>query len=167
MDRKIPLNEISVFCRKWNILEFSLFGSVLREDFSPESDIDVLVLFHPDTALRFFDLVHMQDELKEIFGREVDLVSKRGVEASRNPIRRKAILESARSYMLRDKKYLIDIIEAAKLAVEYLKGQTENEFHQNIEKQDSVIRRLEIIGEAARRISEESKRRCRKCHGMR
>lgn len=95
MDRKIPLNEISVFCRKWNILEFSLFGSVLREDFSPESDIDVLVLFHPDTHYSFFDLVHMQDELKEIFGREVDLVSKRGIEASRNPIRRKAILESA------------------------------------------------------------------------
>lgn len=95
MHRKLPLNEISAFCRKWNIIEFSLFGSVLREDFSPTSDIDVLVLFHPDTHYSFFDLVHMQDELKEIFGREVDLVSKRGIEASRNPIRRKAILESA------------------------------------------------------------------------
>ncbi len=95
MDRKLPLNEIAAFCRKWNILEFSLFGSVLREDFSPTSDIDVLVLFHPDTHYSFFDLVHMQDELKEIFGREVDLVSKRGIEASRNPIRRKEILESA------------------------------------------------------------------------
>ncbi len=55
----------------------------------------MLVLFHPDTHYSFFDLVHMQDELKEIFGREVDLVSKRGIEASRNPIRRKEILESA------------------------------------------------------------------------
>jgi uncharacterized protein len=59
MDKKLPLNEISAFCRKWNIIEFSLFGSVLREDFSPTSDIDVLVLFHPDTHYSFFDLVHM------------------------------------------------------------------------------------------------------------
>ncbi len=58
--------------------------------------------------------------------------------------------------MLRDKAYLIDILVAARLAREYLKGQTEDEFYQNIEKQDSVIRRLEIIGEAARRISDET-----------
>lgn len=93
--KELPINQISDFCRKWNIVEFSLFGSVLREDFSPESDVDVLVQFHPTARYSFFDLVHMQDELKDIFGRKVDLVSKRGIEGSRNPFRRKSILESA------------------------------------------------------------------------
>jgi len=95
MDRKLPLNEISAFCRKWNILEFSLFGSVLREDFSPESDIDVLVLFSPAAKWTLLDMVEMREELMEIFGREVDLLSKRGAESSRNQVRKKEILESA------------------------------------------------------------------------
>ncbi len=86
---------ITEFCRKWNIRELSLFGSVLREDFSDDSDIDVLVVFDPSARYGFFDLVHMQSELKELFGRNVDLVSRRGIETSRNPFRRKAILESA------------------------------------------------------------------------
>jgi uncharacterized protein len=95
MNKKLPLNEISAFCRKWNIIEFSLFGSVLREDFSSTSDIDVLVLFSPEARWTLLDMVEMQDELKEIFGREVDLISKRGIEASRNQYRKKEILESA------------------------------------------------------------------------
>ena len=73
----------------------SIFGSSLRADFQPDSDVDVLVAFTPQANVSLFDMVHMQDELKAIFGREVDLVSKRGVEASRNYLRRKAILESA------------------------------------------------------------------------
>lgn len=96
MDRKsLPTDKISAFCRKWNIVEFSLFGSVLREDFSPDSDIDVLVLFHPSARWNLLDMVDMREELMGIFGREVDLLSKRGIEASRNPYRKKEILESA------------------------------------------------------------------------
>lgn len=94
---EIPEEKIKVFCRKWNITEFSLFGSVLSGDFRPDSDIDVLVTFSEDAQHSLFDLVHMQNELKEIFGRNVDLVSRRGLEASRNYIRKKAILESAES----------------------------------------------------------------------
>jgi len=59
--------------------------------------------------------------------------------------------------MPRDEQYLLDILEAAKLAVEYVKGVTREEFYHSVEKQDAVIRRLEIIGEAARRIPEESR----------
>jgi uncharacterized protein len=72
----IPFSKIEEFCRKWKTVEFSLFGSVLRDDFRLESDIDVLVTFAPETSHSLFDLVDMEDELKEIFGREVDLVEK-------------------------------------------------------------------------------------------
>ena len=94
--RKIepPPDKIADFCRRWKIAEFSLFGSVLREDFRPESDVDVLVSFTEDAPWSLFDLVEMAEELRGIFGREVDLISRRGLESSRNPIRRKAILDS-------------------------------------------------------------------------
>jgi len=92
---EVPKQEVEKFCRKWKITEFSFFGSVLREDFGPESDIDVLVKFSPEAHWNLFDFVHMQQELKQLFGREVDLVSRRGIEASPNYLRRKAILGSA------------------------------------------------------------------------
>ena len=91
----IPRKKIADFCKRWNVSEFAIFGSALRADFRPDSDIDVLVSFAPEARVSLFDMVHMQDELKQIFNREVDLISKRGVETSRNYLRRKAILDSA------------------------------------------------------------------------
>jgi uncharacterized protein len=91
----LPGEEIASFCRRWKITELSAFGSVLREDFGPESDVDLLVTFSPDAHWTLFDMARMRDELVRLFGREVDLVTRRGVEASRNPIRREAILTSA------------------------------------------------------------------------
>jgi len=91
----LPKEKIAEFCRKWKVKEFALFGSVLQEDFGPSSDIDVLVTFEPDARHTLFDHVDMQEELKIIFKRNVDLVSRRGIEQSRNYIRRKAILDSA------------------------------------------------------------------------
>jgi len=95
MKIKVSEAKIAEFCKRWNISEFAVFGSALRADFRPDSDVDVLVSFGPQVHVTLFDMVHMQDELKAIFGREVDLVSKRGVESSRNYLRRKKILESA------------------------------------------------------------------------
>lgn len=91
----LPRNAIAEFCERWRITELALFGSVLRDDFRPDSDIDVLVNFAPDAGHSLFDLVHMQDELHGMFGREVDLVERATIESSRNYLRRKAILESA------------------------------------------------------------------------
>ena len=85
----IPKAKIEDFCRRWKIKEFALFGSVLREDFRPDSDIDVLVSFETDGGITFDNRVEMLDELAEIFGREVDLVEK---DAIRNPFRRHDIL---------------------------------------------------------------------------
>jgi predicted nucleotidyltransferase len=83
------------FCHRWKITELALFGSVLRDDFTPQSDVDVLVRFTPNSGHGLFDLVRMQDELAEILGRPVDLVTRSAVEQSRNELRRKLILESA------------------------------------------------------------------------
>lgn len=91
----IPMEAVRDYCSRWKVTEFALFGSVLRDDFSPDSDIDVLVLFAPDAGATLFDLVDMEDELSAMFGRKVDLVSRRGIEQSRNHIRRRAILDSA------------------------------------------------------------------------
>src|SRR5436190_23280015 len=90
---ELPLEQIKVFCAKWKIREFSLFGSVLREDFAPQSDIDVLVSFQPDAPWNLWDLVSMQEELRGILGREVDLIEKEGL---RNPFRRHEILNTRR-----------------------------------------------------------------------
>ena len=92
---EIPKEKIVEFCQKWKIREFAFFGSVLRRDFRPDSDIDVLVTFDESAHHTLFDLVHMEEDLKKIFGRDVDLVSRRGIETSRNYIRRRAILDSA------------------------------------------------------------------------
>ena len=85
----IDHEKIKEFCQRWQIAEFSLFGSVLRDDFGPESDVDVLVTFEPGGGITFDNRVEMLDELAEIFGREVDLVGK---ETIRNPFRRHEIL---------------------------------------------------------------------------
>ena len=91
----IPEEKIAAFCHKWQIAELALFGSVLRGDFHPDSDVDVLVRFLPEAKHGLFDLVRIEEELKDILGREVDLVDKSAIEKSRNYIRRKAILSSA------------------------------------------------------------------------
>ena len=89
---KIPEDRIEGFCHRWQITELALFGSALRDDFRPDSDIDVLVRFAPDARYSLFDLSHMENELRELFGREVDLVERAGIERNPNYIRRKHIL---------------------------------------------------------------------------
>ena len=97
MNIDIPFDKIVLFCSKWLVCELSLFGSVLRDDFDATSDIDVLVSFSEDAHPTLFTLARMRNELIQIFGREVDLLTKRGMEMSRNYIRKKTILDSART----------------------------------------------------------------------
>jgi len=91
----VDRDQMAVFCQRWRIVNLAFFGSVLRDDFGPNSDVDVLVTFAQDAHWSLFDMVQMQEELVKILGRDVDLVSRRAIEASRNYIRRKAILSSA------------------------------------------------------------------------
>ena len=91
---KIPISQKKLyeFCHHWNIVEFAVFGSALREDFTPESDVDVLVTFAPGAQISLFDMAQMQIELERIYQRSVDLVEKASL---RNPYRRREILQTA------------------------------------------------------------------------
>jgi uncharacterized protein len=91
----LPMEKIAEFCDRWQVNEFALFGSVLRADFRPDSDIDVMVQFCMEAHPTFSTLDHMETELKSIFDRDIDLITRQGIETSRNYLRRHAILSSA------------------------------------------------------------------------
>ena len=93
MNIEVPREQIQAFCRRWKIREFALFGSVLRDDFHPDSDVDALVTFEPDADHSWSEWLSMEDELKAIFGREVDLVEKELIE---NPFIRRHVLNRHR-----------------------------------------------------------------------
>lgn len=92
-----PREALADFCHRWKIQEVALFGSALRGDFRPESDLDLLVRFAPDATWSLFERGRMEQELSKLLGREVDLVSRASIEASPNWIRRREILDSART----------------------------------------------------------------------
>jgi uncharacterized protein len=91
----LPQDQITAFCTYWQVTELSLFGSILRDDFRSDSDIDLLVAFAPEADWGLLDHVQMQHDLQEILGRDIDLVSKRAIENSENWIRRQEILSTA------------------------------------------------------------------------
>ena len=88
---QIPHEHIAAFCKKWRVREFSLFGSILRDDFSADSDVDVLISFEEDPGIGLWEFSEMIDELEAIYGRKVDLITREGL---RNPYRRHAILNN-------------------------------------------------------------------------
>jgi predicted nucleotidyltransferase len=91
---EVPKEKIATFCRRNHIRSFAFFGSVLRDDFRPESDVDVLVQFDPGQEPDLMEIVAMENELSEILGHKVDLVERQAVEESENYIRRRHILQS-------------------------------------------------------------------------
>jgi predicted nucleotidyltransferase len=92
---ELPEPQIQDFCRRWQVSELALFGSILRDDFSSSSDVDFLVSFSPEARHGLMALSQMRQELQELVGREVDLVSKQALEHSHNWIRRQNILSTA------------------------------------------------------------------------
>jgi hypothetical protein len=91
---EIPYDEIAAFCRKWRITELALFGSVLRDDFRPDSDVDVLITREPGVYWPWGGYGEMTEELERIFGRAVDLHERPALEQSRNYIIRRNVLGS-------------------------------------------------------------------------
>lgn len=92
----IPQSALAAFCQRWSIRKVALFGSALREDFNPQSDVDVLVTFAPEADWGLFEHAKMRQELSELLGREVDLLTHRAVERSGNWKRREEILNTAK-----------------------------------------------------------------------
>ncbi len=93
---ELPITDLRAFCQRWRIVELSLFGSVLREDFGSDSDVDFLVTFGEGSHWSLLDLVAMEEELAELLGRSVDIVTRASIERSANHRRRGAILSAAR-----------------------------------------------------------------------
>jgi hypothetical protein len=98
---QLPKDEIVAFCDRWKITEFALFGSILRDDFRPDSDVDVLVTFAPDAKWGLFKLVEMQQELETLVGRDVDLIERKAIECSHNWLRRREILGTAKTFYVK------------------------------------------------------------------
>jgi uncharacterized protein len=90
---EIPQAALAEFCRRNQIHRLALFGSALRQDFRPDSDVDLLVVFEPDAQIGFMELGRMRRELSDLFNRRVDLVLERGLK----PLIRQQVLESART----------------------------------------------------------------------
>ncbi|MGB0563537.1 MAG: nucleotidyltransferase family protein [Spirulinaceae cyanobacterium] len=91
----IPLQTLTEFCQTHQITELAVFGSILRDDFKPTSDIDFLVQFAPEAQISLLGIIRLETELQKLLKRDVDLVSKRAIENSANWIRRQNILENA------------------------------------------------------------------------
>jgi uncharacterized protein len=174
MKLSLPYEQIAEFCRKWNVTEFALFGSVLRDDFRPDSDVDVLVTFaSPELTPSLFEHVNMQDELETIFGRKVDVVSRKAVEQSTNCFRKQTVLGSARTIypfdgsdiltvpsvegaqerLDRDPGLLYDMLESARLAREFTLGVPLDAFAHDRMGVSAVSRVLERMGHAAGKVS--------------
>ena len=94
--RRLPVDEcpLDAFCQRWKIIKLELFGSTLADP-ARARDVDLLVTFAQDARWGLFEHEHMQNELAGLFGRSVDLITRRAIEASRNALRRNAILSSA------------------------------------------------------------------------
>ena len=92
---EISEESIRAFCQRWKVVELDLFGSALRSDFRADSDVDLLVVYAAEAHPTLFDEGQMQEELEALVDRPVHFMTKRAVQDSANPIRRKAILESA------------------------------------------------------------------------
>lgn len=93
----LPIDQIEKFCKHWQIIELSFFGSILRDDFHADSDIDILVAFAPTANWGLLDHAQMQEELETLLNRPIDLISKRAIERSSNWIRRQEILSTAQT----------------------------------------------------------------------
>lgn len=94
---ELPYEALEDYCRRWKINKLEVFGSILRDDFGPDSDVDFLVTFDPDAHWTLFNMVHAEEELAAIIGRPVDIVERDCIERSKNWMRRRLILTNTRT----------------------------------------------------------------------
>ena len=91
----LPSEQIAAFCRRWSIVRLDVFGSALRPEFLPDSDVDLIATYRPEASWSLLDRVRMKLELEAMLGREVDLLNRRALEKSKRPARVASILTEA------------------------------------------------------------------------
>ncbi len=153
----IPQDKIADFCQRWHVAELALFGSVLRDDFRPDSDVDILITFAPEHSSGLLGFVRMKYELEDIFGRDVDLLTKKSIEDSHNWIRRQNILGTAQVIfpMYRDEASLLDIVKAARNILGFAQGMGKNDLSADIQTQSAILYQIIVVGEATKRLSSD------------
>jgi uncharacterized protein len=155
----IDQSAIDAFCAKWKITRFEFFGSVIREDFRPDSDIDVLVTYAPNVHLSLGDLMQIDEEAAAILGRKVDIVERVGVEKSPNYIRRKLILEQDKRYS-KDEARLLDILLYARDIHRFCSDATDESFAgDHAEKPDAIAFCMSQISRRASALSDATRAR--------
>ena len=167
---RLPLEAIRAYCKQRPIKRLSLFGSALRDDFSSESDIDLLVEYAPEADISGYDILRQQKEFSELIGRPVDL----GTPQSLSPYIRDEVIDSAepiydvagipegrRKPMPKkpdkDRLRLLDMRDAAEDATDIASGYTRVDIEKIRMLQLALVKAVEVIGEAARHVSEETR----------
>lgn len=153
----VPESVLADFCERWKITELAVFGSALRDDFGPESDIDFLVTFADDAAWSLLDYVEMEEEMAALVGRPVDVIERRAVEQSENYIRRRHILGGERVKPRRDDALLLDILISARKAISYLESVGQDELEGSELLQSAILWHLGAIARSAQKASHETK----------
>ena len=139
----IPRSQIDSFCHRWLVSELSLFGSVVREDFGPDSDVDVLIQFQPQARHTLLDMARMEEELRQIFGRDVDLVERSAVEQSRNiSVARRFCNRRSQSMPRNDAAYLLEMLLAAQDAARFATGLTFSQFEKSRLHQYAILKAI-------------------------
>ena len=158
----IPLKDIARFWRRWQIRKFALFGSATRDDFRPESDIDVLVTFNPTAEWGLFEHPQMQNGLHTLLGRKVDLVTRRAVEQTQNQILRDRILKTAQVIFSQDETAYAE--RWGYSAGHDQRGASGAGFYSRVDKESfvydlktcsAVLYQITVIGEVVKRLSKE------------
>ena len=167
---RLPLEAIRAYCKQRPIKRLSLFGSALRDDFGPDSDIDMLIEYAPEAKIDAYAILRQQADLCELIGRPVDL----GTPQSLNPYIRDEVIESAEPlydvngvYPIRskpmpkkpdkDRLRLLDMHDAAEKARRYAAGRTRDDIEDYEILGSALVREVVVIGEAANHVSEETR----------
>jgi predicted nucleotidyltransferase/uncharacterized protein with HEPN domain len=175
---------VAAFCRKWQIAALHLYGSVLRDDFRPDSDVDVLVTFAPEVHWSFGKHMDMEEELGGILGRKVDLVPRDSVEKSENYIRRRRILSTlsplypapepalnapapppraepppaAPSPSWRDDSYFLDMLISVRHILKFTEGVDWPKFEKDRTCQYACMHMIDFIARSVWKMSEATTR---------
>ena len=170
VELRLPLEAIRAYCKQRPIKRLSLFGSALRADFGPDSDIDMLIEYAPEAKIDAYAILRQQRELSEMIGRPVDL----GRPQTLSPYIRQEVIESAEPLYDVDGNYpsgrkpkpkkpdkdrlrLLDMRDAAEKALRFSAGRTRSDIEDDEMLQSALVREVMVVGEAARHVSEETR----------